>query len=75
VGPFAATSKILHGREHEWAMPTEMLADRGAQYRARLLEQGLIIWPTPQARFGLHEYLAQCPAKSKGSGRDSYRVA
>jgi putative DNA primase/helicase len=48
------------GREHEWAMPTSMLAAEGAEYRARLLEQGLTIWPTREARLGLHEYLAQC---------------
>jgi uncharacterized protein (DUF927 family) len=48
------------GREHEWAMPTEMLSGDGNEYRARLLEQGLSIWPSREARYGLHEYLAQC---------------
>ena len=57
--------RLLHFRdpdcgEHEWAMPTEMLAGDGSEYRARLLEQGLTSWPTREARFGLHEYLAQC---------------
>jgi putative DNA primase/helicase len=57
--------RLLHfrdpdGRDHEWAMPTEMLASEGAEYRARLLEQGLTIYPSREARFGLHEYLAEC---------------
>jgi Domain of unknown function (DUF927) len=30
-------------RKHERAMPTEMLAGDGSEYRARLLEQGLTI--------------------------------
>jgi putative DNA primase/helicase len=57
--------RLLHfkdpdGGEHEWAMPTEMLGGDGTEYRARLLEQGLTIWPTREARYGLHEYLARC---------------
>jgi putative DNA primase/helicase len=48
------------GRVHEWAMPTEMLAGDGTEYRARLLEQGLSIWPTKDARYGLHGYISQC---------------
>ncbi len=48
------------GREQAWAMPMEMLAGDGSEYRARLLEQGLIIFPSREARSGLHEYLARC---------------
>ena len=48
------------GRMHEWAMPTEMLAGDGTEYRRRLWEQGLTIWPTPDARYGLHEYMSRC---------------
>ncbi len=48
------------GRDHEWAMPTAMLAGDGTEYRARLLEQGLDILPSREARYGLHEYISSC---------------
>lgn len=48
------------GRLHEWAMPTAMLAGDGTEYRARLLQQGLRIWPSRDSRYGLHEYISQC---------------
>jgi putative DNA primase/helicase len=41
------------GREHQWSMPMEMLAGDGREYRGRLLEQGLKIYPTLAARHGL----------------------
>ncbi len=53
------------GREHEWAMPTELLAGEGSEYRGRLLEQGLTIWPSKEARYGLHEYIAQCSPSAR----------
>ncbi len=53
------------GHDHEWAMPTEMLAGDGTEYRARLLEQGLIIWPGREARYGLHEYIGGCRPKAR----------
>ena len=52
--------KDLDESQHEWAMPTEMLAGEGTEYRARLWQQGLRIWPTKEARHGLHEYISQC---------------
>ncbi len=45
--------------DHEWSMPTEMLAGDGTEYRARLLGRGLSIWPSKEARYGLHEYISQ----------------
>lgn len=57
--------KDLDGKIHEWAMPTEMLAGDGIEYRRRLWEQGLLIWPTKWARFGLHEYLGQCRPRAR----------
>jgi putative DNA primase/helicase len=57
---------------HEWAMPTEMLAGDGSEYRARLLEQGLTIWPSREAHYGLHEYISQC--RPAGRARAVTRV-
>ena len=45
---------------HEWAMPMEMLAGEGTEYRARLLDQGLTIHPDQTARYGLYSYLSNC---------------
>jgi putative DNA primase/helicase len=60
------------GRMHEWAMPTEMLAGDGTEYRRRLWEQGLTIWPSRDARFALHEYISQC--RPAGRARAVTRV-
>jgi putative DNA primase/helicase len=48
------------GNPHEWAMPMEMLADDGVAYRRNLLERGLRVEPTAQARQLLNEYLTKC---------------
>ncbi len=50
---------------HEWAMPCEMLAGDGVEYRARLLSQGVTIYPDQTARYGLYEYLAQCRPRTR----------
>jgi putative DNA primase/helicase len=48
------------GREHKWSMPASMLHSDGAEYRERLLEQGLQIGYGRDARTGLHGYLSSC---------------
>jgi uncharacterized protein (DUF927 family) len=44
-------------RPHEWAMPMNLLAGDGTEYRARLLEGGLFIAPGRKARDLLTMYL------------------
>jgi putative DNA primase/helicase len=50
--------KDKDGREHKWAMPMEMLAGDGLEYRQRLLSMGLIIEPGKKARDRLYQYIA-----------------
>lgn len=49
----------LDGVRHQWALPAEMLAGSGEEYRRRLLDLGLRIEPGDGARKALHEYLSQ----------------
>ena len=44
-------------RPHRWAMPLELLASDGAEYRRTLLSRGLQIAPSTQARQRLTEYI------------------
>ena len=44
-------------RQHEWAMPYSLLAGDGAEYRARLLDGGLLVAPGTRARQLLTTYL------------------
>ncbi|MGO9056954.1 MAG: DUF927 domain-containing protein [Candidatus Binataceae bacterium] len=53
------------GRQHEWAMPAQMLSGDGREYRARLFDQGLRIWPSLDAKYGLHEYLTNCRPQAR----------
>lgn len=46
------------GEPHEWAMPMEMLAGDGGEYRRRLLALGARIAPGKAGRDRLHEYLS-----------------
>lgn len=47
------------GNAHEWAMPCEMLASDGGEYRRRLLGLGVQIAPGKVGRDALNEYLAE----------------
>jgi uncharacterized protein (DUF927 family) len=44
--------------EHEWALPMELLAGSGEEYRKRLFSTGLIMSPGLSPRGSLHEYLS-----------------
>ena len=44
----------------EWAMPMELLAGGGEEYRRVLLGMGLVIAPGQKARNRLHQYLSTC---------------
>lgn len=46
------------GAEHEWAMPMELLAGSGEEYRRHLLSLGLLIAPGTWARSALHGYIS-----------------
>ena len=50
---------------HEWAMPMEMLAGSGEEYRRRLLSMGLRIAPGPFAKRALHEYVSEAQPDAK----------
>jgi hypothetical protein len=45
------------GREHQYALPMELMAGDGVVYRERLLSMGLHIGPDARARSRLHEYI------------------
>ncbi len=45
------------GRAHEWAMPMSLLTGDGAEYRAHLLDGGLVISPGRKARELLTTYI------------------
>ncbi|AFC87391.1 DNA/RNA helicase, superfamily II [Frateuria aurantia DSM 6220] len=51
--------KDRDGKEHRWAMPCAMLATDGAELRAELLGQGLVIANAPSARKLLMDYIQQ----------------
>jgi uncharacterized protein (DUF927 family) len=53
------------GNRHEWAMPMEMLAGSGEEYRRRLLSMGLRIAPGSFARNALHEYVSEAQPEAK----------
>ena len=48
------------GTPHEWAMPMEMLAGSGEEYRRRLLSMGIEIAPGRSARDRLHQFISMC---------------
>ncbi|MFT6583407.1 MAG: hypothetical protein ACJAU6_003861, partial [Alphaproteobacteria bacterium] len=50
--------KDRDGVEHEWALPMELLAGSGEEYRRHLLSMGLVMAPGKFARDSLHEYLS-----------------
>lgn len=54
------------GRTHEWAMPNNMLASDGAEYRRFLLDSGLGIRGGRKAQNALHDYImmANPPARA-----------
>jgi putative DNA primase/helicase len=47
----------LDGVPHSWAMPMDMLAGEGSEYRARLLSMGLTIAPNRKSRELLTTYI------------------
>jgi uncharacterized protein (DUF927 family) len=57
---------------HEWAMPMEMLAGSGEEYRRRLLSMGLELSPGRKPREWLHEYL--CTAQPQEKARCVPRI-
>lgn len=54
------------GQKHEWAMPNNMLAGDGAEYRRFLLDNGLGIRAGKKAQNALHDYImtAAPPARA-----------
>lgn len=50
--------KDKDGNHHEWAMPSEMLAGDGSDYRRMLLDRGLCIRSGRKAQNALHDYIA-----------------
>lgn len=52
-------------RPHRWAMPLELLAGDGAEYRRALLSQGLQIAPSTQARQRLTEYIQTAKVRAR----------
>ena len=53
------------GRKHTWAMPMSLLAGDGNEYRARLLDGGLIISPGRKVRDLLTTYIQTAGTKAK----------
>jgi uncharacterized protein (DUF927 family) len=53
------------GRAHQWAMPLELLAGDGSEYRRALLSVGLEIAPSTKARQRLAEYLQTAPVTTR----------
>jgi uncharacterized protein (DUF927 family) len=54
----------LDGTTHMWAMPMELMAGAGDDYRRELLYLGLTIAPGNRARTALHEYLSGRPERA-----------
>lgn len=52
-------------RPHRWAMPLELLAGDGSEYRRALLGMGLEIAPSLQARQRLTEYIQTAPVTAR----------
>jgi len=52
-------------RPHRWAMPLELLAGDGSEYRRALLSQGLQIAPSTRARQQLTEYILTAPIQAR----------
>ncbi len=50
---------------HRWAMPLELLAGDGGEYRRALLSMGLEIAPSLQARQRLTEYIQTAPVTAR----------
>lgn len=55
--------KDRDGRVHRWAVPMRMLAGDGLEFRATLLDLGLLIAPSAKARQRLAMYVQTEPAK------------
>jgi len=53
------------GRKHTWAVPMSLLAGDGNEYRARLLDSGLIISPGRKVRDLLTTYIQTAATKVK----------
>jgi uncharacterized protein (DUF927 family) len=53
------------GRAHTWAMPLELLAGDGAEYRRALMSMGLEIAPSTKARQRLTEYIQTAPVTAR----------
>ena len=53
------------GKKHEWAMPMEMLASEGREYRRVLLSMGLEIAPGAFGAKALHQYISTTKPKLK----------
>ncbi len=53
------------GRKHRWAIPMSLLAGDGNEYRARLLDGGLIISPGRKVRDLLTTYIQTARTKAK----------
>ena len=56
--------KDSEGREHVWAMPMRLLSGDGNEYRATLLDMGLLIAPGHKARERLTIYLQTAKPKA-----------
>ena len=52
-------------KPHRWAMPQELLAGDGSEYRRALLSMGLEIAPSGKARQRLTEYIQTVPVKNR----------
>ncbi len=52
-------------RPHRWAMPLELVAGDGGEYRRALLSMGLEIAPSLQARQHLTEYIQTAPVTAR----------
>jgi putative DNA primase/helicase len=59
------------GGEHEWAMPMELLAGDGIDYRAQLLSRGMTMEPGKKARDRLHQYICSTmsPVRARAVAR------
>jgi putative DNA primase/helicase len=55
----------VDGCKHAWAMPMELLASDGAEYRRELLSQGLRIAPGSKPRQFLTQYIQLCQPVSR----------
>ena len=55
----------LDNHPHRWAMPLDLLAGDGSEYRRQLLSQGLQIAPSTQARQRLTEYIQTARTKAR----------